>query len=151
MELQAKIRDDLKVAMREKDQVKLDTLRAVLAACTNETIALGKTPQDPLDDEQVLAVVRRLIKQRKDAVAQYTAGGRADLIASEQAQLWVLEQYLPAPMAQADIKQVAIRRKEELQITDKSKIGILVGAVMREIGNVSDGATVKRIVDELFQ
>lgn len=150
MQLQEKIRGELRDAMKQKDGARLDTLRSILAACTNEAIVLGKTPQEILSDEQVLSVIRRQIKQRRDAIEQYRAGGRADLIASEQAQLWVLEQYLPAAMPEADIKQVALRKKADLQISDKAKSGILVGAVMKEIGNASDGATVKRIVEELF-
>ena len=150
MTLQEKVRENLKEAMKEKDQTKLDTLRAVLAACTNEAISLGKTPQEPLTDEQTSAVIRRLIKQRKDAIDQYTTGGRADLIAAEQSQIWILEQYLPAPLADADIRQIAIRKKIEMEITDKAKSGILVGAVMKEVGSAADGGTVKRIVEELF-
>lgn len=150
MSLQLKVREALKIAMKDKDQVALDTLRAVLAACTNEAIALGKSPQEELSDEQLLVVIKRLVKQRKDAIDQYTQAGRADLIAAEQAQLYILEQYLPAAMSEADIKIIAVKKKEELGITDKSKAGILVGAVMKELAGQADGTFVKKVVDSLF-
>jgi uncharacterized protein len=150
MSLQAKIREALKEAMKQKDQTALDTLRAALATFTNEAITLGKSPQEELSDEQALAVLRRLVKQRKDAIDQYTAGGRADLIAAEQAQIYILEQYLPAPLSETDIRSIAIRKQAELGMTDKSKAGILVGAVMKEVGAQADGMTVKRIVESLW-
>lgn len=150
MSLQAKIREALKEAMKQKDQTALDTLRAALATFTNEAITLGKSPQEELSDEQALAVLRRLVKQRKDAIDQYTTGGRADLIAAEQAQIYILEQYLPAPLSETDIRSIAIRKQAELGMTDKSKAGILVGAVMKEVGAQADGMTVKRIVESLW-
>jgi uncharacterized protein YqeY len=148
--LQTQVREKLTTAMKEKDQVGLDTLRAVLAACTNELVATGKTPQDILDDAGVIKVVTRLIKQRKDSIEQFTAAGRADLVAGEQAQIWVLEQFMPEQMSEEKIRAIAVAKQTELGHTDKSKIGILVGAVMKEIGSQADGATVKKVVESLF-
>lgn len=150
MSLQQKIREALKVAMKDKDQVALDTLRAALAAFTNEAIALGKSPQEELSDEQAVVVVKRLVKQRNDAIAQYTQAGRADLIAAEQAQSFILEQYLPAPLAESDIRAIAVKKQAELGIVDKAKVGILVGAVMKEVGGQADGSVVKKIVEGLW-
>lgn len=151
MSLQAKIRGALKEAMIEKDQTKLDTLRAALAAFTNEAISLGKSPQEELSDDQAITVIKRLIKQRKDSIEQYTKAGRADLMAAEQAQIWLLEQYVPEPMSEADIHAVAVRKRNELAITDKSKMGILIGAVVKEIGTQADGSVVKKIVEGLWE
>jgi uncharacterized protein len=150
MSLQTDIREAIKNAMREKDQVKLDTLRNVVSACMNEAVATGGTPQTELSDDQVQAVIKRLIKQRKDAIAQFEAGGRADLAETEKAQLEVLEAYQPAQMGEADIRAIAEKKKAELNVTDKSKLGILVGAVMKETAGQADGSVVKKIVEELF-
>jgi uncharacterized protein len=150
MSLQTDIRESIKNAMREKDQVKLDTLRGVLSACMNEAVATGGTPQTELSDEQVQAVIKRLIKQRKDSISQFEGGGRADLAETEQAQLAVLEAYQPAQMGEADIRAIAEKKKAELNVTDKSKLGILVGAVMKETAGQADGSIVKKIVEELF-
>ena len=148
--LQSQIREKLKVAMKERDQVGLDTLRAVIAACTNELVAIGKTPQDELGDDGVVKVIGRLIKQRKDSIEQFKGAGRVDLVAGEQAQLWVLEQFMPEQMSEEKIRAIAVAKQLELELTDKSKIGILVGAVMKEVGSQADGAVVKKIVEHLF-
>lgn len=148
--LQAKVREKLKIAMKDKDQVGLDTLRAVIAGCTNELVATGKTPQDDLDDAGVIKVITRLIKQRKDSIEQFKNAGRADLVAGEQSQLYVLEQFMPEQMSEDKIRAIAVAKQTELGHMDKSKVGILVGAVMKEVGGQADGATVKKIVEGLF-
>lgn len=150
MSIQSQVREQLKTAMKEKDQVALDTLRAVLSACTNELVATGKTPQDELDDAGALKVIGRLVKQRKDAIEQFTGAGRADLVAAEQAQLYILENFLPEQLSEEKIRAIAVAKQAELGHTDKSKAGILVGAVMKEIGGQADGAVVKKVVESLF-
>ncbi|MEK7228091.1 MAG: GatB/YqeY domain-containing protein [Patescibacteria group bacterium] len=148
--LQTQIREKLKVAMKERDQVGLDTLRSVMAACTNELVAIGKTPQDTLDDDGVIKVISRLVKQRKDSIEQFKAAGRVDLVTGEQAQLWLLEQFMPAQMSEEKIRAIAVAKQQELGHMDKSKMGILVGAVMKEVAGQADGAVVKKIVEHLF-
>lgn len=150
MTLQEQIREKLKTAMKEKDQTSLDTLRAVLAGCTNELVASGKTPQDILDDAGVMKVVTKLVKQRKDSIDQFTTAGRADLVAGEQAQLYILEQFIPEQMSEEKIRAIVVAKQTELGMADKSKSGMLVGAVMKEIGGAADGALVKKIVEGLF-
>ncbi len=144
------IREQLKDAMRAKDQNALDTYRAVLTGFMNELVATGKTPQDEVSDDMALKVIQKLIKQRKDAISQFEAGGRQDLAEDEKAQLALLEKFQPDQMSEADIRAIAERKKAELNVTDKSKSGILTGAVMKEVAGGADGATVKRIVEELF-
>lgn len=150
MTLQEQIREKLKTAMKEKDQTGLDTLRAILAGCTNELVATGKTPQDVLDDAGVLKVIGKLVKQRKDSIEQFTTAGRADLVAGEQAQLWILEQFMPEQLSEEKIRAIAVAKQTEMGMADKTKIGILVGAVMKELGGQADGAVVKKVVESLF-
>jgi uncharacterized protein len=144
------IKEQLKTAMREKNQTALDTLRSVMSACTNELVASGKTPQDEVTDEMVLKVIGRLIKQRKDSISQFEAGGRNDLAESEKEQLAILEQFQPPQMGEDELRAIAMRKKEELGITDKAKAGILTGAVMKEVSGQADGALVKSIIESLF-
>lgn len=144
------IREKLKDAMRSKDQVALDTYRGILSAFTNELVASGKTPQDEVTDDIALSVIKRTIKQRKDAIEQFTAGGREDLANDDRAQLALLEIFQPAQMSESDIRVIAEKKKAELNISDKSKLGILVGAVMKETGGNADGQVVKQIVESLF-
>ena len=150
MSITAQIREKLKEAMKEKNQVALDTLRGTLSAFVNEAVALGKTPQDELSDAEAQAVVKRLIKQRKDAVSQFEAGGRSDLVEQEKAQLAILEEFQPPQLSREEIRDIAVRKRAELGVEDKAKSGILVGAVMKETGGNADGGLVKEVIDELF-
>lgn len=148
--IQQTVREQLKAAMKEKDQVALDTLRGVIAGFTNELVALGKTPQEEVGDADAIKVITRLVKQRKDSIAQFTSAGRADLVAGEQAQLFILEQFLPEQLSEEKIRAIAVAKQTELGMTDKTKAGILVGAVMKEVGGQADGGLVKKIVESLF-
>jgi uncharacterized protein YqeY len=150
MSLHEDIRNSLKDAMKAKDAVKLRTVRSILTAFTNELVATGKTPQDMIDDEAGLAVIKRLSKQRKDSISQYEAASRNDLAEPEKEELAVLESYLPSLMTQEQILPVAVAKKAELGVDDKAKMGILVGAIMKELGGKADGADVKAVVEGLF-
>ena len=150
MNIATDIREKMKQAMRDKDQAALDTYRGTLSAFTNELVAAGKTPQDEVTDEMALKVIQKIIKQRKDSISQFEAGGRADLAADEKAQLSYLEVFQPAQMAEADIRAIAETKKAELNVTDKAKAGILTGAVMKEVAGRADGQVVKQIVESLF-
>ncbi len=150
MNIATDIREKMKQAMRDKDQAALDTYRGTLSAFTNELVAAGKTPQDEVTDDMALKVIQKIIKQRKDSIAQFEAGGRADLAADEKAQLSYLEVFQPAQMAEADIRAIAEIKKAELNVTDKTKTGILTGAVMKEVAGRADGQVVKQIVESLF-
>jgi len=150
MELHKKIHSELKDALKAKDAVKLRTVRSMLTAFTNELVATGKTPQDTLDDDGVLSVIKRLAKQRKESIVQYEAANRNELAEPEKEELTVLESYLPQMMSEDDIRPVAVTKKAELGIDDKAKMGMLVGAVMKELGGKADGGDVKKAVESLF-
>lgn len=150
MNIATDIREKMKQAMRDKDQVALDTYRGTLSAFTNELVAGGKTPQDEVSDELALKVIQKILKQRKDSISQFEAGGREDLASDEKAQLAYLEVFQPAQMAEADIRTIAEAKKVELNVTDKAKAGILTGAVMKAVAGQADGQVVKQIVESLF-
>lgn len=145
-----KIQEQIPEAMRAKDQVRLTTLRGVLAAFTNESVALKRTPKDKLSDTEAIAVIRRLVKQRKDSIEQFEKGGRQDLADNERSELVVLEEFLPAQMSEEKIREIVLKKKEEMGVTDKSKMGIFMGAVMKETAGQADGAVVKKIVEEML-
>lgn len=150
MSLHESLRESLKEAMKAKDAVKLRTIRSIMTACTNELVATGRTPQDMLDDAGTLGVIKRLSKQRKESILQFEAANRPELAEPEKEELAVLESYLPTLLSQAEIKPVAEAKKAELGVTDKSKLGILIGAVMKELGDTADGKDVKIVVESLF-
>jgi uncharacterized protein YqeY len=150
MSLHTSLRDSLKDAMKAKDAAKLRTVRSIMTAVTNELVATGKTPQSELDDASVLTVIKRLAKQRKESILQYEAAGRTDLSEPEKEELVVLEAYLPTLMTQDAIRPIAVAKMAELGITDKSKMGMLVGALMRDLAGQADGGDVKAVVESLF-
>ena len=150
MSLHEDIRASLKDALKAKEDVKLRTVRSMLTAFTNEAVATGGTPQTPLSDEQVLAVIKRLAKQRKESIVQYEAANRPELAVPEKDELVVLESYLPQMMSQDQIRPIAEAKKAELGIDDKSKMGMLMGAVIKELAGKADGGDVKVVVESLF-
>jgi uncharacterized protein YqeY len=150
MALQQDIKVHMVEAMKAKDAVKLQTLRGLLSAFTNELVNLKRTPQDSLSDEEVLAVIRRAVKQRKDSIEQFIAGGRPELADDEKAELVVLETYLPALMSESDVMKIALAKKEEMGEIDKSKAGQFMGMLMKDLKGKADGDVVKKVVDQLL-
>jgi uncharacterized protein YqeY len=150
MSLQTQIKESIKQAMLARETVRTETLRGVSSALTNELVSKGRKPTDELTDEEALAVISRLVKQRKDAIDQFATAGRQDLVDEENAQLAILITFLPQMMSPEEIRPLAEAKKAELGITDKSKAGMLVGALMKDLKGKADGDTVKSVVDSLF-
>ncbi|PIQ68462.1 MAG: aspartyl-tRNA amidotransferase [Candidatus Taylorbacteria bacterium CG11_big_fil_rev_8_21_14_0_20_46_11] len=136
-------------AMRAKDSARLLALRNLKAACMSEAITLKKT--DALSDDEALTVIRRLVKQRKDSALQFRKGGREEMAVSEEAEMKILESYLPAQMPEADVRKIAKATKEKLGVADKTKLGQLIGAVLKETKGKADGGMVKKVVESLFE
>ncbi|MGI9118370.1 MAG: GatB/YqeY domain-containing protein [Minisyncoccia bacterium] len=149
MTLHEQIRELIKDAMRAKDAVRLDTLRGVLSACTNELVAKGRKPQEMLSDEEALVVITRLAKQRKDSIEQYTTGNRLDLVSEESAQLAVLQEFLPTLMSEDEVTNI-VKEKISSIGTDVKK-GMVMAEIMRELKGKADGALVKKVVDSLIE
>lgn len=150
MTLHESIKGELKEAMKAKEAVRLRVVRGLLTMFMNEMVATGRTPQDMLTDEEVLAVIKRAAKQRKESITQYEAAARPELAAPEKEELVVLETYLPTLMSIEEITPVVVAKKAELGIDDKSKMGQLVGAVMKELAGKADGGDVKTVVEAQF-
>jgi len=148
MSLQSQIKESIKDAMRAKEATRLSVLRGLTTAFTNELVAKGETPQSELSDTDALAVIKREANKRKDSIEQFTKGGRPELAESEQEELSILETYLPAMMSHEEVQKIILAKKEELNITDKTKIGMLIGAVMKETSGNADGTLVKKLVEE---
>jgi len=150
MSLHTQIKDEIKQALKAGEKIRLSVLRGLLTAFTNEAVTKGKTAQDEITNDEARAVIKREANKRKDSIEQYTNGGRPELALAEQEELEILETYLPAKMTLEEIEKIAIAKKEELGVSDKSKMGILIGAVIRETGGNADGADVKSVVEKLF-
>jgi len=144
-----KLKEDVKSAMRAKETLRLSAIRSLLAMATNELLA-KKSSADILDDDSMNTLIKRAVKQRKDSIEQFKAGGRKDLADAEEAELKLLEVYLPQMASREDVERVAKAKKAELGITDRTKIGQLTGIVMKEFKGNVDGNLVKSVLDSLF-
>lgn len=148
--LTQQIRDEMISAMKAKEEIRLRVLRGLLAAFTNELVARKKKPDDVLDDDGALSVIKRAVKQRLDSIEQFEKGGRNDLAEVEKEELSILSVYLPQMMSKEEILKVAEVKKQELGVEDKSKMGVFMGAVMAELKGKADGKDVKEVIDSLF-
>lgn len=149
MSIVEQIKSDMKDAMRAKDAAALTAIRGLLSAFTNELVAIGRTPQDSLTDDEAITVIKRASKQRKDAIEQFEKGGRPELAEGEKTELAVIEKYLPETMSLDQIKTIAEAKIAEFG-GDKTKLGQIIGAVLKETAGQADGGDVKKVVTELL-
>ena len=145
-----RVKNKIKEAMMAKDSTALETYRGMLAAFTNELVAKGKKPNEILSDEEALSVITKMGKQRKDSIEQFQKGNREDLVKVEEAQLRILETYLPKLMDKSEVEKLAKAKKDELRISDPAKKGMLMSALMKDLKGKADGAVVREVVDGLF-
>lgn len=151
MTLQEQIRADMVVAMKAKEEVRLSVLRGLLTLFTNELTATKRTPQDKLTDDEVLALIRRALKQRKEAADQYRNGGRPELAHNEEIEAKVLETYLPQMMNEQEIETIVRQKMTDMRVVDTSGMGKLIGAVMSVCNGRAEGAQVKKIIESLLK
>lgn len=148
--LHQQIKDEIKKAMLAKELERLSALRNISTAMTNESMAKGHKPDELLDDDGAIIVLKRLVKQRKESIEQFTIGNRPEKAEEEKRELVIVESFLPAQMSREDILKIAETKKAELGITDKTKFGQLMGAVTKETKGTADGNLVKEVVESLF-
>lgn len=148
--MQEQIKKEMIEALRAKDETRLMVLRGLLSAFTNKLVADKRKPDEKLSDEDVLVVIKKAVKQRLDSIEQFTKGNRPELAENEKVELKILEVYLPAAMSKEKILEIAKTKKAELGVDDKSKMGMLMGAIMKETKGQADGNDVKEIVESLF-
>ncbi len=146
MSLKDRLTEDMKGAMRAGDKARLGTVRMALAAIKQREV----DERISLDDAQVLAVLEKLIKQRREAIAQFETGGRADLVAKESAEIEVLRAYLPEPLTEAALAALieeAVTASGAASLKDMGKVMALVKA--RAAGRTDMGALSARIKQRL--
>ena len=144
------LREQMKDAMRAKDAVRLSVIRGIMTMVTNDLVAKGNKPTDTLPEDDIMALVRRAAKQRKDSIEQFEKGGRQDLAETEKAELLILEAMLPTQMSKEEVETAAKAKAIELGITDATKKNQLMGALMKDLKGKADGTLVKEVVDTLF-
>ena len=150
MSKQADIRNQMKEAMLAKDPVKVGVLRGLIAAFTNENVALKRKPDAELSDEEVLTVISRQAKQRKDSIEQFEKGGRQELAEAEKAELTILEEYLPAQMTREEIVEAVKTKMTETGVTSKADQAKLMSPLMNDLKGRADGKIVQEVVSALL-
>jgi len=140
----------IKEAMKAKDAVRLSVFRGLVTAATNEAIAKGKGPDALLTDDELMTVIMRAAKQRKDSIEQFEKGGRPELAENEKAELAVIETLLPAQMSRDEIEAAVKAKAAELGVVDKTGANKLIGALMKDLKGKADGTIVKEVITTLF-
>ena len=146
MGLKDRITEDMKTAMRAGEKERLATIRLILSAVKQREVDERIT----LDDSQVLAAIEKMMKQRKESITQFEAGGRADLVAKETAELAILQAYLPAQMSDAEIDALIAEAIASTGAASIKDMGKVMGAVKAKAqGRADMGAVSARIKQKL--
>lgn len=143
MEIRDQLMADVKTAMKEKDPLKLGTLRFLQSAIKNREIELRP---NPITSEECFGVIKKLVKQRKESIEQYKAGNRQDLADQEAAELKILEAYLPAQMGKDQIEKVVTEVIAALGAKTVKDMGSVMKEVIARTAGTADNKTVSEVI-----
>lgn len=149
MSLKARIEQEMKDAMKAREQAKLDVIRMLRSAIKNNEIN-SRTDESraELDDAGVIKVVQTLVKQRQDSLALYQQGGREDLAAKEKAEIEYLQTYLPTQLSDADLSKLVAAAIAEAGATDVKDMGKVMKIVLAKAAGQADGKKINQLVQE---
>ena len=142
MSLKARITDDMKSAMRAKETARLGTIRLLLAAIKQKEV----DERAELDDTSISGIVEKLIKQRKDSIGQFQAAGRDDLVSAEQAELAVLQAYLPEQLSAAEVEAAVVAAIAESGATSAKDMGKVMGLLKPRLVGRADMGQVSALI-----
>jgi hypothetical protein len=148
MTLEERLDADLKDAMKSGDTTRKLAIRAVKTAITEAKVS--GTEAKTVNDADVLAIITKQVKQRRDSIIEYNKGGRPDLAAQEQAEIAVLEVYLPQQLSEAEIRERAQAVIAELGVTDMKGFGSVMKRLSADLRGIADGQIINRVVRELL-
>ncbi len=146
MGLKEKIDQELKEAMRSKDERKLSALRMLKTAIRRAEVDKMRE----LTDDEIIAVIADEAKKRREAIEEFTRGGREDLALQEKEELAVLESYLPKPLSREEIEEMARQAIKEVGATSPRQMGQVMKVLMPRVRGRADGSLVSKIVQELL-
>jgi uncharacterized protein YqeY len=145
MTIQDKIQGQIAAAMRSKDQLRLDVLRMMKSAVKLKEVEKMKA----LEENEVIAVLNTLVKQRKDSIEQFRKGGREELAQKEEAEIKIIEEYLPAAASEEEIRRAVAEAVQETGAASMKDMGkVMKAALARLTGKSADGARVSQLVKE---
>jgi uncharacterized protein len=147
MALADKLLEDMKLAMKARDELKVSTLRLARSAIGNAEIEKGRN----LTDEEIIETLGRESKRRRESIESYEKGGRQDLVAKESRELAILSEYLPEQLDEAEVEKVVREVAAELGVVSAKDKGRMMSAVMPRFRGRADGKLVTQIVDRVLQ
>ncbi len=142
------ISEDIKKAMLAKEKIALDALRGIKKEFLEAKTAKGATGE--LTDEQAIRILRKMVKQRKDAAQMYIDGGRPELAEKEQAEIAVIEKYLPAQMSETELEAAVKEIIQQVGATGPQDMGKVMGTATKQLAGKADGKMISVKVKELL-
>ncbi|MEX2456006.1 MAG: GatB/YqeY domain-containing protein [Balneolaceae bacterium] len=148
MGLKENILGELKSAMKNKDAERLQVLRSLKAKILEKEISERKGGESELSDEQILEVLMKAGKQRKESIDSFEKGGREDLVEKEKAELDIIEEFLPEMMSEEGVRAAVKDQIETMGASDMSDMGKVMGVMMGKLKGKAEGSVVSRVVKE---
>ena len=146
MNLAEQLNEDMKQAMKAGEKFRLSTIRMVRASIKNQEIELRR----PLNDDEVLQVVSRDLKQRRDSLQDFERAGREDLVEQMKGEIEIISQYLPEQLNEEEIKAIVMQTIQETGASSKADMGKLMSALMPKVKGRADGKLVNQLVQQVL-
>lgn len=146
MSLSQRLEQDMKLALKNKDKTKLSVIRMVRSAIKNAEIERGR----PLEEEEVLDVLARELKQRKESLQEFEKAGRSELAEKAKAEIAVVQAYLPTPLSEEELRKLARQVIDEVGASTPADMGKVMKEIIPRVKGRADGKEVSRIVRELL-
>ena len=144
--LKEKLLEDLKIAMKNKDIVKKNTIQMIRAAI----LQTEKDKQIELDDNGILEIISKQVKQKNDALEQFEKADRQDLVEQTKLEINILKEYLPKQLSREEVEQIVVDLSRTLGISDMKGMGTLIKSAKAKIGAGSDGKTISEVVKKVL-
>lgn len=146
MSLRERIDAEIKTAMKSKDKVRLETVRGIKKFILEKEVSLRPSGQETLTEAQELEILMQIAKQRRDSIEQYRKGGREDLVAQEEAELVILEEYLPPQMSDEEVSKIVDEVIASVGATSAKEMGKVMGKAMQQLKGKADGNRIQDMV-----
>ena len=144
MSLEERLLEEMKLAMKSNEKLKLSTIRMIRSALKNKEIDLRKK----LEDEDIVKVIQAMVRKGEESVEQFQAGGRMDLVEKEKNEIEIMKSFLPQPLSQEEILKIIDQSIQETQASSLKDLGKVMKSVMPKMGGKADGKLINQLVKE---
>ena len=144
MSLEERLVEEMKLAMKSNEKLKLSTIRMIRSALKNKEIELRKK----LEDEDIVKVIQAMLRKGEESVEQFQTGGRMDLVEKEKSEIEIMKSFLPQPLSQEEILKIIDQSIQETQASSLKDLGKVMKSVMPKIGGKADGKLINQLVKE---